>query len=68
MACGSVCGPPNWKFVTARHREVLNIPLDPPGNGPDVTQIKKIRQYDSEIFLVGLLRNFAHRLRKLSTL
>jgi hypothetical protein len=36
-ACGSVSGPPNLKSVPAVHREVPTIPLDPPGNGPDVT-------------------------------
>ena len=50
VACGSVCGPPNLKSVTAIHREVPTIPLDPPGNGPDVTQIKKIRQHKSKLF------------------
>lgn len=50
VACASVVGPPNLEFFVARHREVLNIPLDPPGNGPDVTQINFFRQYDSKLF------------------
>jgi hypothetical protein len=50
LACGSVIGPPNLKSVAAIHREVPTIPLEPPGNGPDVTQIKKIRQHQSKIF------------------
>lgn len=33
VACCSVVGPPNWEFVGARHREVLNIPLDPQETG-----------------------------------
>jgi len=36
--------------VAAIHREVPTIPLDPPRNGPDVTQIKKIRQHQSKVF------------------
>jgi hypothetical protein len=50
VTCGSVVGPPNWKSVAAIHREAPTIPLDPPRNGPDVTQIKKIRQHKSKIF------------------
>jgi hypothetical protein len=50
VACGSVSGPPNLKSVAAIHREAPTIPLDPPGNGPDVTQIKKIRQHKSKVF------------------
>jgi hypothetical protein len=50
VACGSVSGPPNLKSVASIHREVPTIPLDPPGNGPDVTQIKKIRQHKSKNF------------------
>jgi hypothetical protein len=53
VACGSVSGPPNLKSVATVHREVPTIPLDPPGNGPDVTQIKKFRQYKSKIFYKG---------------
>jgi hypothetical protein len=53
VACGSVFGPPNLKSVAAIHREVPTIPLDPPGNGPDVTQIKKIRQHKSKLFYKG---------------
>ncbi len=53
VACLSVVGPPNLKSVAAIHREVPTIPLDPPGNGPDVTQIKKIRQHKSKIFYQG---------------
>ena len=29
----SVSGPPSWKKVPAKHREVLGITGDPPGNG-----------------------------------
>jgi hypothetical protein len=50
VACGSVFGPPNLMSVATIHREVPTIPLDPPGNGPDVTQIKKIRQHKSKNF------------------
>jgi hypothetical protein len=50
VACGSVVGPPNLKSVAAIHREAPTIPPDPPRNGPDVTQIKKIRQHKSKIF------------------
>jgi hypothetical protein len=53
VACGSVFGPPNLESVAAIHREVLNIPPDPPGNGPDVTQIKNFRQQKSGIFFNG---------------
>lgn len=53
VACGSVSGPPNLKSVAAIHREAPTIPLDPPGNGPDVTQIKKIRQHKSKSFYKG---------------
>jgi hypothetical protein len=53
VACGSVSGPPNLKSATAIHREVPTIPLDPPRNGPDVTQIKKIRQHKSKFFCNG---------------
>ena len=53
VACVSVCGPPNLKSVAAIHREVPTIPPDPPRNGPDVTQIKKIRQHKSKIFSQG---------------
>ena len=53
VACGSVLGPPNLKSVAAIHREAPTIPLDPPGNGPDVTQIKKIRQQKSKLFCKG---------------
>jgi hypothetical protein len=52
-ACGSVIGPPNLESVATIHREAPNIPLDPPGNGPDVTQIKKIRQHKSKLFYTG---------------
>jgi hypothetical protein len=40
----SAWGPPSWKEIPAKHREVLTIPLDPPGNGTDVTQNGKRRQ------------------------
>jgi hypothetical protein len=60
VACESVCGPPNLESVAAIHREAPTIPLDPPGNGPDVTQIKKIRQHKSKIFCNC---NFAMHLR-----
>jgi len=40
----SALGPPSWSKCPAKHREVLNISLDPPRNEPDITQIKKIRQ------------------------
>src|SRR5579859_2698829 len=53
VACGSVSGPPNLESVAAIHREVPTIPLDPPGNGPDVTQIKNFRQHMSSIFWNG---------------
>jgi hypothetical protein len=53
VACGSVSGPPNLKSVATIHREAPTIPLDPPGNGPDVTQIKKIRQHKSKLFYKG---------------
>ena len=53
VACGSVSGPPNLKSVATVHREVPTIPLDPPGNGPDVTQIKKFRQQKSKLFCNG---------------
>ena len=45
LACGSVVGPPNLKSVAAIHRKLPTIPPGPPRNGPDVTQIKKIRQH-----------------------
>jgi hypothetical protein len=54
VACRSVFGPPNLKSVAAIHREAPTIPLDPPGNGPDVTQIKKIRQQKSKLFCNGI--------------
>src|SRR6185437_477758 len=53
VACGSVSGPPNLESVAAIHREVPTIPPDPPGNGPDVTQIKNFRQHKSSIFWNG---------------
>jgi hypothetical protein len=59
-AWGSVSGPSNLKSVAAIHREAPTIPPDPPGNGPDVTQIKKIRQQQSKIFS---LDHFAGRAR-----
>jgi hypothetical protein len=59
-ACGSVIGPPNLKSVARIHREVPTIPPDPPRNGPDVTQIKKIRQHKSKLFSK---RHFAGRAR-----
>src|SRR5260221_10887615 len=40
----SVPGPPSWENSEAKHREVPTIPLDPPGNEPDVTQNGKGRQ------------------------
>ena len=40
----SASGPPSWKEIPAKHREVLTITLDPPGNEPDVTQNGKGRQ------------------------
>jgi hypothetical protein len=53
-------GPTNWRNVAAKHREVLTILLDPPGNEPDVTQIEKIRQCEYRIFFArGLKRDFA---------
>lgn len=58
VACGSVFGPPNLESVAAIHREAPNIPPDPPGNGPDVTQIKNFRQHKSRIFL----QRRAHRI------
>jgi hypothetical protein len=58
VACGSGFGPPNLKSVATIHREAPTIPLDPPGNGPDVTQIKKIRQHKSKKFYkAGFDRN-----------
>jgi len=55
VACRSVSGPPNLKSVAAIHREAPTIPLDPPGNGPDVTQIKNFRQHKSKFFCKGTL-------------
>jgi hypothetical protein len=46
----SASGPPSWKKSEAKHREVLTIPLDPPGNEPDVTQNGKGRQCVSARF------------------
>jgi hypothetical protein len=43
--------PPSWKKVEEKHREVLTIPLDPPGNEPDVTQNGKGRQCVSAKFV-----------------
>jgi hypothetical protein len=67
VACGSVSGPPNLKSVATIHREVPTIPLDPPGNGPDVTQIKKFRQHKSKNFYkagfdgnLGNGKNYVH--------
>lgn len=50
VACKKVSGPPSLESDTTIHREVLTIPLDPPGNGPDVTQINFPRQYKSKNF------------------
>ena len=46
----SVSGPPSWRKVPAKHREVLTITRDPPGNEPDVTQNGKGRQCVSARF------------------
>ena len=46
----SASGPPSWRKSEAKHREVLTIPLDPPGNEPDVTQNGKGRQCVSATF------------------
>ena len=40
----SAWSPPSWKKFEAKHREAPTIPLDPPGNEPDVTQNGKGRQ------------------------
>jgi len=40
----SVRGPSDWESVIRKHREVLNISLDPPRNETDITQNKKFRQ------------------------
>ena len=46
----SVSGPPSWRKSEAKHREAPTIPLDPPGNEPDVTQNGKGRQCVSARF------------------
>jgi hypothetical protein len=66
VAFGSVFGPPNLKSVAAIHREAPTIPLDPPGNGPDVTQIKKIRQQKSKLFCNGTFLSHTRRTEKFS--
>jgi hypothetical protein len=66
VACGSVLGPPNLKSVAAIHREAPTIPLDPPRNGPDVTQIKKIRQQKSKLFCKGTFLWHTRRTEKFS--
>jgi hypothetical protein len=40
----SVRVPADWSSLFRKHREVLNISLDPLGNETDITQIKKFRQ------------------------
>jgi hypothetical protein len=45
----SVSGPPSWEKVEAKHLEAPTIPLDPPGNEPDVTQNGKGRQCVSAV-------------------
>jgi hypothetical protein len=37
----SVSGPPSWKIVPAKHREVLGITVDPPGNGRMLLKMQK---------------------------
>jgi hypothetical protein len=54
----SAPGPPSWRKFDAKHREVLTIPLDPPGNEPDVTQNGKGRQCVSAESRGALLRTF----------
>ena len=40
-------GPSDWKKFSAKHREILTIPADPPVDGTDVTQNGKRRQRES---------------------
>src|SRR5229473_6832745 len=42
--------PPSWENSEAQHREVLTIPLDPPGDESDVTENGKRRQCASATF------------------
>src|SRR6266404_1840337 len=37
----SVSGPPSWRKVPAKHREVLGITGDPPGNGRMLLKMEK---------------------------
>jgi hypothetical protein len=66
VACGSVSGPPNLQSFAAIHREAPNIPLDPPRNGPDVTQIKNFRQHKSNIFYNAFSASAARARKKIA--